>query len=176
MINKFLQLIAVAFLITSYLFIEDNQEWTRLTTDLCTINYPVDWIADKSRPKHVQFALLSNLNGADDLFKENLIVVTENLQTTMTLQQYAEASFIELKNYITTTSISEIKVIETDHQKYAKITYVTQEFVAQRKVLIEQRYYIVGSTGFVLTVSQLSERQPYQEVLTKMADSFKIKS
>jgi len=73
---------------------QDN--WKVLDQTEYSISYPKEWTLDTSGKNGTEFLISSPLESDEDQNIQNITMVTENLDSTLTIEEYAEVAKVQL--------------------------------------------------------------------------------
>lgn len=123
-------------------------EWTNFS-----LKYPKDWTTDTSGKSGIKFFLYSPTEAADDPFKENINLVTEDLsKKPMTLDEYVKASKSGIqKIFRNVVILDEKKYTDSDGKEYYELHYTS----GNDKTTLEftQDYRIKDTTALIFTLT-----------------------
>ncbi len=140
-----------------------------------SISYPIDWELKTDGATGVQFYVLSPLTSKEDLFRENVNVLTQDLKGQgIDLAQYASISEGQIPEMI-----PEGKIFESETKKSKAGTYHRIGFSGiQNDVLLTflQYYFVKDEKAYVLTLTcEAGEYETYKGQGEKILASFRFK-
>ena len=155
----------------------NNKEtgWLTLKDKSYSIKYPNNWEVDQSGQSGTSFILLSVLEVAEDLFRENINLLVQDLTgKNIDLTKYTEISEGQIKTMMPHSKIIESELIKNKAGDYHKIIYTGDQCNFHLK--FEQYYWVIKNKAYVLTfTSEESKFAAYKEVADKILNSFVIK-
>lgn len=142
--------------------------------DLYAIDYPEKWTLDQSAAMGMSFIILSPQESADDLFRENINLIEQDLEGyAMNLDQYMDLNLSQLKSFITNYDLKESKRM-TGSMEFHKLEYYGSQ--GQFNLAFVQYFWVIGEKAFVLTfTSEQSQIEKYRQTGEEILQSFKIK-
>lgn len=160
--------------------------WKTLTRENYTIRYPDSLEVDESGKLGVRFFLYFPNESLEDRFRENINLTTEDLQgRDITLDDYAELSIRQIKNYIPEAEIIE-KSVETDKEgnRYYRLMFSGVQGIGSGtdggynprfELTFLQHYKIAGGKAYVLTLTGERHRfADYQKTGEQIMSTFRI--
>ncbi len=150
-------------------------DWKTINESGFTIQYPDSFELNKSGQMGISFILLSKQTSQQDLFRENINMVIQDLtEQNIDLNKYVEISEGQIKTMITNGNIIESKRVKADDSEFQKIVYTGVQ--GQFNLKFEQYYWVVNGKAYVLTLTcEISQFDKYKEVGEKIMNSFKLK-
>ncbi|NTV45153.1 MAG: hypothetical protein HGB11_01190 [Chlorobiales bacterium] len=150
-------------------------EWNTLEQEGYSIRYPSSWELNQSGLMGTTFFLFSPFESADDLFRENVNLMIQDLTgLNMDLNQYTEISEGQVKTLITNGVIIESKRIKIESGEYHKIIYTGDQGIYNLEY--EQYYWIIGNKAYVLTFTGEQQKYAqYKETGEQILNSFVLK-
>lgn len=166
-------LITTALLILSVLVAQAQLAKTH-DTERFTIQYPESWNIDQSGQMGMTFAVFSEQEGSNDLFKENVNLVEQDLSGyNMNLDQYMDLNLSQLKSMITNYELKSSNRI-SGSPEYHKLIYIGNQ--GQYNLTFEQYFWVVGTQAYVLTfTSEQNQFDNYKDIGESILNSFQIK-
>jgi len=155
--------------------VSSQNGWKIINENSYTIQYPDSFDLDKSGMMRTSFVLLSKQTSANDLFRENVNLLVQDLNgQNINLEKYTEISENQIKKMLSNCKILESKNIEIADKKYHKIIYTGDQL--NYKLKFEQYYFVDKFKAYVLTFTcEINQFENYREVGEKIMNSFKIK-
>src|ERR1035437_4578073 len=173
--NIFISLLFV--LLCTHAKSQQNKEtgWLTLKQKDYSIKYPNNWELDQSGQSGTTFILLSVLEMAEDLFRENINLITQDLNgKNINLAKYTEISVEQIKTMIPNSKITESELVKGKSGGYHKIIYTGDQNNFHLK--FEQHYWVINNKAYILTFTcEESKFADYKEVAEKILNSFTIK-
>lgn len=131
----------------------DYSAWNSYEGSNFSLKYPKDWTTDTSGTLWAKFFLYSPVEWANDPFKENVNLVTEDLsKKPMTLDEYAKASKTQIQKILKNVVIlDEKKYTDSDGKEYYELHYTS----GSDKLTLEftQDYRIKDTTALIFTLT-----------------------
>ena len=139
-----------------------------------SILYPLDWTLNTEGNYGTKFFLFSPLTSKDDLFRENINLIIEDLSAKqMTLAEYTTLSKQQIKNGMPDAEFLESNTLQSQGINYQRIIYTATQ--SQYKLQFEQWYFIVKGQAYILTFSaEAVQFKTYQKEAESLLASFKI--
>lgn len=149
--------------------------WKTINETGYVIQYPDSFDLNTSGQMGMSFILLSKQTSQQDLFKENVNLIIQDLTgQNIGLDKYVEISEGQIKTMITNGNIIESKRIKTGDSEFQKVVYTGVQGKFNLKV--EQYYCIVNGKAYILTLTcEIGQFDKYKDVGEKILNSFKIK-
>ncbi len=156
---------------------QPNREtgWLNLKEKSYSLKYPNNWELDQSGQSNTSFILLSVLEVAEDLFRENINLIIQDLSgKNIDLAKYTEISEGQIKTMMLNSKIIESELVKTKSGEHYKIIYAGDQNNFHLK--FEQYYWVQNNKAYILTfTSEESKFANYKEVAEKILNSFVIK-
>ncbi|WP_422107451.1 PsbP-related protein [Winogradskyella sp.] len=157
------------------LFAQDD--WKTLKKDDYAISYPKDWVSSDQKPQpNMQFLLLSEEKSQrDDLFRENINLITENLGgRDLTLQAYTKLSIDQIIAQIPSARILSHESAKVEGREAAAIVW-SADFGNDMILKFKQIILVYNDKGYVLTFSSSeAEYDSYVQIGSRILNSFKL--
>ena len=133
---------------------------------------PTEWEI-KENYQGIPVFFMSPLENEEDLFQENINIVSENAPG-YTLQQYYEANLRGIDQYLTDFELLENPVnITINGQKFKKIVY--QHTAQTYKLKVSVFFTVKNDTGYVINCTALTHSfDRYNSDFNNFAESFKF--
>lgn len=145
-------------------------DWTSYKNETFSISHPKSWSPDTSGDMNTKLILFSQLNGDNDLFKENVNVITQSLKG----QNVSMTDFVKLTENQIETMVPNGKVWEskgTEERHYIVIS----GYVEKNDLKFKQLYVIKDEIIYIITFTALEEAyNDYSDIGSKILDSFKL--
>ncbi len=152
-----------------------SQDWLSISEMEYQISYPSDWTLDNSGLMGSTFFLFSPLMAEDDLFKENVNLMIQDLRGyDVNLEQFVELTLEQVKKMITDGLVLSNDLMEKDGREYQKLMYSGKQ--GQFDLIFEQYCWVVNDQAYVLTFSGEQDHfEFYKETAAQMLNSFSLK-
>lgn len=182
---KQLKIVTLAILVTSAFSFgqtpKENKQsgyldnWKTIDEVEYTIQYPDSFDLNSSGQMGVNFFLLSKQISQEDLFRENINLIIQDLSgQNIDLDKFVEISEEQIKTMITNSDLIESRRIKLNNSEYQKVIYTGVQ--GQFNLKYEQYYWVVKSKAYILTLTcELDQFENYKEVGEIIMNSFKIK-
>lgn len=156
------------FLTVNWIF--GQTEWTDFKNETFSISHPEDWDPDTSGSMNTKLILFSQLTGEDDLFKENVNIISQNLKgQNMTMKDFVALSENQIK-----TMVPKGKVWESEGNN-ERHSIVISGFVENNDLKFKQLYLIKDDIIYIVTFTTLlNAYDDYKAIGDKILDSFKL--
>lgn len=154
---------------------EMPENWKMLNEPNYTIQYPDSFVVDTSGNMGMSFILLSKQTSQEDLFKENLNLVIQDLGgQNIDLDTYVKISEEQIKSLITDGNLMESVRIMENNTELHRIIYTGKQ--GQFNFKWQQRYWIANNKAYVLTLTcEEDQYNTYAELAEAIVKTFKIK-
>ncbi len=154
--------------------LQTNNEWETLDKSNYSIQYPATWDLNQSGQMGTSFILFSPLESDLDKFKENIILLVQDLSgRNIDLNQYCEISEGQIKTMVTNSNLIESKRIKNVKGEYQKLIYSGDQGIFH--LIFEQYYWVIDEKAFVLTVTSEQDKfADFKETGEKILNSFVI--
>lgn len=151
-----------------------SDEWTSLSDDNYTIEYPENWLLDQSGQLGALFFLFSGLESEEDQFNENINLMIQDLSgLDIDLDKFVKISEAQIETMITDGKIIKSERIKKRKEEYQKAVYTGSQGIYKLK--FEQYYWVIKDRAYILTLTcEEDEFEKYQAIGEKILDSFKI--
>ena len=149
--------------------------WKNIDQTAYKLSYPGDWVLDEGGQMGTRFILFSALESTEDLFKENVNLIIQDLTGyNLDLDKYAQLSENQIKSMITNVNIIEHKRVSTGAVPHYKIIYTGDQ--GAFKLTFEQYYFVKDNKAYVLTfTSEQKNFEKYKADGEKILESFALK-
>ena len=143
-------------------------------TEAFSIEYPEEWELNTKGVMGSVFILFSPLQDAIDDFRDNILLMKEDVSTaSMDLDDYVALTEKQLATLLQNYSIVENKRLTKDGLPYHILTYTGIQGSYDLK--IRQYFWVVNETAYVLTFTCEQESAAYfDERIKKVMGSFKL--
>lgn len=154
---------------------EDQSRWKTLEQKDFTIQYPDSFELKTSGEMGVTFMLLSRQLSSDDLFRENINLLIQDLKgRNISLDTYVKISENQIATMIVDSDLIESKRIRNGDSKYQKVIYTGKQGAFDLKY--EQYYIVENEKAYVLTLTaERNHFDAYQGIGEEIMNSFKLK-
>ncbi len=158
-IKTTLLLICILFSLSTLSAQPNATEWKTFTATEYELQYPSDWELDTSKQMGTVFILLSPANTKKDVqFRENINLVQQTLMDAgMLLEELVALSEKQILTMITDSEITSSNKISSPQGDYQQVQFTGRQ--GQHNLVFEQRYWIVGTTAYVLTLTCTTETE-----------------
>ncbi len=147
------------------------QQWSTIDDPGYSIEYPTSWELNQSGIMGASFLLFSPFESEDDIFRENLNLVEQDLTgLDLDLERYTELSISQLKK-----SIANFKIrVSKPEGNYHWLVFDGDQ--GEVKLTFEQYYWVIDTKAYVLTfTTERDQYDNYKQVGKRMLKSFKLK-
>ena len=151
------------------------ENWKTLSDVAYVIHYPDSFSVNTSGQMGTTFVLFSNSTSAQDLFRENINLTTQDLSgQNIDLNKYVEISVSQIKAMMSKAEVLESKRIKTAGPEFHRLLFSAEQ--GQFTFRFEQRYHIINDKAYVLTfTSESTQFAKYKDVAERIMNSFSIK-
>lgn len=172
--NHFLLALSALILVSCSGEKELKDGWENFSTSTYSINYPEEWELDDSGEMGTEFMILSPKEGDEDLFRENVNLVVQNLgPKAMDLSQFVQLSEGQLKTMITDLNIISSVRKESKGLTYHDISYVGTQGIYELRV--QQYYWVENKNVYVLTMTTEDKNyKKFSDVCKEIMASFEL--
>ena len=152
-----------------------NNNWKIISDPDYSIIYPPNWELNQSKQMGTSFILFSPLDSVNDVFKENVNLVIQNVSTNhIDLDKFVELSENQIETMATNSKIEENRRIKHGEKEFHKMVYIADQGILHLK--FEQYYWVVDEKAYILTLTtEQSKYKDYKEVGENIINSFVIK-
>lgn len=153
----------------------EGYQWRTLEADAYSIQYPLDWIADKSEQLGAELFLFSPKESKGDQFIESINLVVSNLaKENSSFEKYIQQSENELKSMITNYKLLEKESLTNQNGAYQKLIYTGDHNKHKLKFI---KYFLMkNKKAYVLTYTgEQSNFDKYSKKVEKIWNSFIVK-
>lgn len=149
--------------------------WKELSASEYSIQYPDTFDLDQTGKMGISFVLFSKQTSQQDLFRENLNLVIQDLKgQNIDLDNYVEISEDQVRTLVPDGVLIESKRIVEESKEHHRMVYTGRQGDFQLKW--QQWYWLANEKAFVLTLTcEISQYDNYVSVGEKMMESFTIK-
>jgi len=152
--------------------IKTSEGWKLLKENGYSIQYPEDWILDKSGQNGTSFIILSLPTSTQDEFRENVNLIVQDLTGfNINLEKFVQISEDQIKRLATNGNLI-LSAKQTLHGiDFQKVVYTFDQ--GMFKLKCEQYYWIKSNKAYVLTLTcQTTQFDTYKEIGEKILNSF----
>lgn len=155
-----------------------STDWKTYETDQYSIQFPASWELNESPQMGMIFSIMSPLESTEDMFRENVNLVTESLRNPsgaiVTLAQYNEAAKVQISRYFNDYKLMDNFKVEDAQQETSCMIYSASQGIY--KLVFMQNSCINNHKAYVLTMtSEQGSFGQIKETGTKILNSFKLK-
>lgn len=149
--------------------------WKALNETDYSIQYPDSFELDKSGQMGLSFILLSRQTSDQDLFRENINLLVQNLGGhNVNLDKYVEISIDQLNTVITDGKLLDSRRLKGDGSEYHQVVFSGKQ--GQFDLKWQQLYWIRNNKAYVLTLTcEASQYDNYVDIGKKVLNTFRIK-
>ncbi len=149
-------------------------KWKTFKGENFTIDYPADWELNENNKIGASFVLLSPLESAQDLFKENVNLLIQDLSgQSIDLNKYVEITENQVKTMLPNSTLIESKRIKNSSQEYQHMIYSGDQGTNHLK--FEQYFWVISNKAYVLTLTcEENKFDAYKQTGEKILNSFKF--
>lgn len=160
---------------TEEIKIEMPENWKELNEPDYSIQYPDTFDLDKSGQMGISFILLSKQTSEQDLFRENLNLLIQDLtEQNIDLDKYVEISERQINTMIPDGNLIESKRLTDKNKKYQRVVYTGRQGPFDLK--FQQYFWIENNKAYVLTFTcDKSQYDNYVSVGEEIIKTFMIK-
>lgn len=168
---------ALSFVIFGFtpLVFGQKKSWIIFQKDNYQISYPETWNLDTSHISSTDFVLTSPQTSTEDLFRENLNLIVQDLKgLNFDLDNFTALSEQQIQNYM-----QESELIENERMKKAGLDCHHLVYTAKksdRTLRFEQYYWIINDKAYVLSfTAELEAFEAFKDTSKHILDSFVVK-
>ena len=153
--------------------IQDN--WKSLDEADYSIQYPDTFQLDKSGQMGMSFILLSKQTSQQDLFKENINLIIQDLSgQNINLDKFVEISEGQIMTMITDGVLIESQKLTKDNKKFQRVIYTGKQ--GQYDLKWQQLYWVENKKAYILTLTcEANQYENYLSVGENIMKTFTIK-
>ncbi len=154
---------------------EIPNNWELVDDPSYSLYYPDSFDLDQTGQMGLDVVLLSKQNSMNDLFRENINLMIQNLENTgIDLKQYVEISENQIKTVISEAHILESKRLTNNNKTFHRIVYTGKQEPYSLKWL--QYYWVEKNKAYVLTLTcEVDQYDHYVKDGEKIINTFKLK-
>lgn len=153
------------------------KDWQKLSIDQYEIKLPIDWDIDTSQQMGMRFILLSQLTNENDLFRENVNLLIQDLTGhNLSLDQYVDLTENQVSTLFQNGNIIVSERMNIDAQnEYHKMIYTGKQGIYD--LMFQQYFWIIDQEAIIVThTCEESEIEKYQSIGESILNSFTIKN
>ena len=149
--------------------------WKRYESSNFSIRYPSSWELNLEKKMGETFILYSPIETSQDKFRENVNLYVENLiSTNLSLDQYAQSSINQVRNFINNFILIESKKMKIGTNEYYQLIYKGDQGVL--KLIFTQNLWVKGNKAYILTfTSEQSKYSKFKELGESILKSYTFK-
>jgi hypothetical protein len=156
--------------------------WKTLTQSNYSIQYPTDWNLEQSKdlgelPPSINylFTILSPVESKDDQFRENVNLITENLNgKQIDLLTYSRLAKAQVESGMKNAQIIEDQIVTNRLRKYYKLIWTWDYETLNLKV--EQYSWLLDGKVYILTfTSEQDKFAKFKSIGESILDTFTLK-
>lgn len=155
--------------------LSNKANWNVYTVDEFSINYPTTWdLAELSNPM-LKFTLTSRPTSADDIFRENINLVSEDISSnSFSTEEYVNLSLNQIKAAFENFHlISNEKVVTTNGNEFQQIVYTAT--TAGFNLKFQQNFIVLNGKSYILTfTAEENKYNDYDELSYSIIDTFRF--
>lgn len=154
---------------------ETPENWKLLEKPEYAIQYPDSFDLDTSGQMGMRFMLLSKQISEQDVFRENVNLVVQNLPGEgVDLDRYTEISLGQIETMITDVNLLESKKITNKNKSFQRMIYTGKQ--GQYDLKWQQRYWVENKKAYVLTLTcEVDQYDKYVSIGEEIMNTFRIK-
>lgn len=154
---------------------ETHKNWKTLSESDYSIQYPDTFDLDKSGQMGMSFILLSKQTSQQDLFRENVNLMIQDLSgRNIDLDKYVEISEEQIKTMIMDGNLIGSKRMTDKNKEYQRLIYTGKQ--GQYDLKWQQLYWVENNKAYVLTLTcEVKQYNNYVSVGEEIMKTFIIK-
>jgi hypothetical protein len=148
-------------------------DWLTLNEKEFSVSYPKDWDLDQKGQMGTSFILFSKPSSPQDLFRENVNLLIQNLAgININLDKYVEISEEQIKTMIANSQLIESKRM-SGALPFHKEIYTGDQGILKLK--FEQYYWVKDEKAYVLTfTAEVNQFDTFKQTAEAILKSFKL--
>lgn len=148
-------------------------DWLTLNEKEFSVSYPKDWDLDQKGQMGTSFILFSKPSSPQDLFRENVNLLIQNLAgMNINLDKYVEISEEQIKTMIANSQLIESKRMSGAFPFHKEIYTGDQGIL---KLKFEQYYWVKDEKAYVLTfTAEVNQFDTFKQTAEAILTSFKL--
>lgn len=148
-------------------------DWLTLNEKEFSVSYPKDWDLDQKGQMGTSFILFSKPSSPQDLFRENVNLLIQNLAgMNINLDKYVEISEEQIKTMIANSQLIESKRM-SGTLPFHKEIYTGDQGILKLK--FEQYYWVKDEKAYVLTfTAEVNQFDTFKQTAEAILKSFKL--
>ena len=149
-----------------------NSNWKTFSQSNYSIQYPPNWDLNQNPGLGLSFAVLSRLENGNDLFKENVSLMIQNLAgRNIDLDKFVAISEEQVRTVALNGMLVESKRLEDGQYPHQHLIYTSDQ--NNYHLTTEQYYWVQGEQAYVLTLScEQDKYSAYKKVGEQILNSF----
>lgn len=151
-----------------------TEGWNIVDDARFEVKYPPDWELSKNQ-QGSEFVLLSKLSSTEDVFRENVNLVIQDLaEMNIDLDKYLDITINQIKTMVLFGEVWENERIKTDNDEFHRLVYSGKFDSTNLK--FEQYIWIRSEKAYVITLTcAYKEFYDYLGIGQLIFDSFNLK-
>jgi hypothetical protein len=168
------KLLFISLCVISFSCSTKNGKWKKFTSANYTIDYPANWELNENATTGASFFLFSPLESGQDLFKENVNLLIQDLTgQSIDLNKYTEITENQVKTMLSNSTLIESKRMKNGSQEYQRMIYKGDE--SGKHLEFEQYFWVIGTKAYVLTLTcEQTQFEAYKATGEKILNSFQF--
>ena len=164
----------ILIVISGSIAFAQNDEWVTHKKDNYSIEYPSDWELTESGQMGSSFILFSPLSSPDDLFRENVNLIIQDLTGyDLDLDQYVQISTDQVKTMLPNGKMVESERLKGKNSEYQKMIYTGSQ--GDFNLKFEQYYRVIGNEAYILTFTCEEDKfDEFRETGERILASFSL--
>jgi len=152
-----------------------NSNWRTFTQSNYGIQYPPNWDLNQNAGLGTSFVLFSRLEDNNDLFRENVSLMIQNLTgRNIDLDKFVTISEEQVHTMAVNGVLVDSRRLEDGQYPHHRILYTSDQ--NNYHLTTEQYYWVLGQQAYVLTLSCEQDKfSSYQQVGEQILNSFYFK-
>jgi hypothetical protein len=149
-----------------------KKDWRTFSQASYGIQYPPDWELNQNAGLGTSFVLFSRLENANDLFRENVSLMIQNLAgRNIDLDKFVSISEDQVRTMAVNGVLLESRRMEDGQYPHHHILYNSDQ--NNYHLTTEQYYWVLGQQAYVLTLSCEQDKYPaYKNIGEQILNSF----
>lgn len=168
------------YLLISFFVISCSQDvdWKKYDGINFSISSPKDWERTKTANNDT-FVFKTKKESSSDTFQENFNVIIQDLGTGMSLKDYSELTYNQVKQAIGEKSILDFKDASLSNQLAKEMSYVIPKNPSAQQYIdlkVWQKWIIKDNKAYILTyTAEKGKFDNYKSIAEKMFGFFNLK-
>jgi hypothetical protein len=149
-----------------------TSNWKTFTQSNYSIQYPPNWDLNPNPGLGLNFAVLSRLENGNDLFRENVALMIQNLAgRNIDLDKFATISEEQVRTVAVNGVLLESSRMEDGQYPHQHLVYTSDQ--NNYHLTTEQYYWVQGQQAYILTLScEQDKYDAYKRVGEQILNSF----